>query len=263
MPANYAHYRFGQLVLTSLPIEERKLVLYAMDSFNVGIHGPDVLFYYKPLCQNAINQRGNRLHEEMAFPFFEKAKEIYQGRNCPEEDLSYLFGFICHFVLDSVCHPIVEKTMKDKDVPHVLVESSFDRKLLEKTGKDPESFDTTQHIQLNETTIQDLVSYLSLGRNEAQKCLRSMRFYSHLLRPNNPLKRAFLRLGTKGFGVYDSVYKMVIPEKNYHELNESDSLLYRKMNESVMMAVSLIANSSLYVKDGAALDERFKRNYEA
>ncbi len=263
MPANYAHYRFGKLVLTSLPVEEKKIVLDAMDSFNVGVHGPDVLFYYKPLHKNKINQLGNRMHEEKAFSFFEKAKGIYKARNGREEDLAYLFGFICHFALDSACHPLVEETMKAKNVPHVLVESSFDRKLLEKTGKNPEAYDTAKHVHLTETTIQNLVSYLSLERKEAEKCLRSIGFYSRFLRPMNLLKRSFLRIGTKIAGVYRSIYPMVIPEKSFHLLDDSDSILYQKMNEAVETAISLIANYNLYVKDVAELDERFQRNYEA
>ena len=263
MPANFAHFKFGKLVLATLPMEEKKVILDAFDSFAVGVHGPDILFYYKPIGKNAVNQKGNRMHEEEAYPFFQKAKATYLSRNRREEDLAYLFGFICHFALDSTCHPIVEQTMAEKKVPHVLVESSFDRYLLLKSGHDPERYDTAKHVMVKEETIQDVSVYLEVTRKEARKCLKSIDFYSRPIRPRNAFKRNFLKLGMKVAGVYSSLYPMVIPEKKYHDLDDSDALLFHKMNKAVEFAKELITNYNSFIKDGNSLDERFKRNYEA
>ena len=51
MPSTYAHYRFGQDVLKALPAKYRDTLLQEEDLFNIGLHGPDLLFYYKPFSQ--------------------------------------------------------------------------------------------------------------------------------------------------------------------------------------------------------------------
>lgn len=263
MPANFAHYRFGKLVLAVLPQPEKKIVLDAFDSYALGLHGPDVLFYYKPIRMNAVSRRGIALHDSEAYPFFVDSKEKYIGRKRREADLAYLFGFICHFALDSTCHPIVQRTMAEKNVPHLLVESSFDRSLMIKSGLQPERVDTARHVHCNEETIQDVSTYLCVSRGEAKKAISSFGFYARLLRPSNFAKREFLQIGMHVLGIYDSRYSAILPDRKFHDLDDSDSVLYQKMNIAVSLAKELIANYHLFVEDVESLDKRFRRNYEA
>ena len=64
MPAAYAHYRFGKEVYKELPENEKEWIREGKDAFLLGLHGPDLLFYYFPLSKNRINQQGVRLHKE-------------------------------------------------------------------------------------------------------------------------------------------------------------------------------------------------------
>ena len=41
MPANYAHYRFGKLVLQEMPPQTKRLVQRFRRLFEVGLYGPD------------------------------------------------------------------------------------------------------------------------------------------------------------------------------------------------------------------------------
>ena len=48
------------------------------------------------------------MHKESASGFFEKGRQNYQEQ--PSNVLlSYLCGFLCHFMLDSECHPYVNR----------------------------------------------------------------------------------------------------------------------------------------------------------
>ena len=58
MPSTYAHYRMGQQVRTMLDGNEKKIVEKYPQLYLIGLHGPDILFYYKPLKSNAINSIG-------------------------------------------------------------------------------------------------------------------------------------------------------------------------------------------------------------
>ena len=117
MPSTYAHYCFGKAVYRRLPQEIQEEIKAYSPLYMTGLHGPDILFYYKPLKSNAINQIGYRMHGRPAVEFFEKAwmraKELSEGRG----GFAYLYGFICHFALDHSCHPYIEKKIKESGNP--------------------------------------------------------------------------------------------------------------------------------------------------
>ena len=45
MPAAYAHYRFGQLVLSRLPEEKQNLIQAHRALYDLGLQGPDPLIF--------------------------------------------------------------------------------------------------------------------------------------------------------------------------------------------------------------------------
>lgn len=87
MPAAYAHYVFGKKVFQELSGTEKEIIRKGEDAFLLGLHGPDLLFYYFPLCKNRINQQGVKLHKKIAAEFLNweesgtrKIKIRYCGR---------------------------------------------------------------------------------------------------------------------------------------------------------------------------------------
>ena len=113
MPSTYAHYCFGKAVYRRLPQEIQEEIKAYSPLYMTGLHGPDILFYYKPLKSNAINRIGYGMHGRPADEFFKKAwmraRELPEGRG----GFAYLYGFICHFALDHSCHPYIEKKIKE------------------------------------------------------------------------------------------------------------------------------------------------------
>ena len=49
MPSTYAHRRFGANVLEHLPDEVRVQLEMNRELYDIGLHGPDLLFYYLSL----------------------------------------------------------------------------------------------------------------------------------------------------------------------------------------------------------------------
>ena len=109
MPSMYAHYTFGSKVFKALPKSARDIIKRNKELYLIGLQGPDILFYYRPLSKNRINRYGYGMHDRPASEFFIPAasKYVKSGRN--EAMLAYLLGFICHFSLDSTCHGYIEK----------------------------------------------------------------------------------------------------------------------------------------------------------
>ena len=58
MPSTYAHYRLGQEVYKSVSALARTAIKSHKELFDIGLHGPDILFYYRPLAVCTINKQG-------------------------------------------------------------------------------------------------------------------------------------------------------------------------------------------------------------
>ena len=54
MPTTYAHYKFGEEVIGALPRLLRSAIENNRELFDLGVHGPDLLFYYKALTKNPV-----------------------------------------------------------------------------------------------------------------------------------------------------------------------------------------------------------------
>lgn len=64
MPSTYAHRRFGTNVLEHLPDELRAQLEQNRELYDIGLHGPDLLFYYHAAKSNPVGALGNAMHEE-------------------------------------------------------------------------------------------------------------------------------------------------------------------------------------------------------
>ena len=64
MPSTYAHRRFGADVLALLPDGLRATLEQHRELYDIGLHGPDLMFYYKALQSNPVNRLGNAMHEQ-------------------------------------------------------------------------------------------------------------------------------------------------------------------------------------------------------
>lgn len=46
MPSMYAHFVFGKNVYQKLPSDIKKIIKEHRELFFIGLHGPDIFFYY-------------------------------------------------------------------------------------------------------------------------------------------------------------------------------------------------------------------------
>lgn len=264
MPAAYAHKIFGLEVLIRLSKDKQEIIQRNIDSYYLGLHGPDVLFYYQPLKANKVSRVGFQMHEEEAYPYFEHWKNVYL-KTCPKESyLAYLYGFLCHFSLDSTCHPLVQEKIDNSDVTHTEIESSFDRMLLEKEKKDPLRENIVSHIKGNETNIENVSLCFKVEKKVAKKAISSMLFYNKLLKAPSKIQRGLVNTILKITNNYQEVHGMMIPYVKDERCSDSDQKLYDMLyGDSLKKAVELIDNYALFLEGKAELDNRLHRNYEA
>lgn len=148
MPSIYAHYRFGVNMLPAMPGDVRRTIGRFRRLFDVGLHGPDIFFYNPQLLKGASDTLGRKYHSQTGRDFFQRACRVTRLEKS-EAAQAYLYGVLCHYALDSLCHPFIREQVALGPAGHLEIEAEFDRFLLERDGKrPPESQDMSPHIQL-------------------------------------------------------------------------------------------------------------------
>lgn len=239
MPAGYAHYIFGQKVIENLAPHYQKMIKDNIDLYNIGVHGPDILFYYNALTENKIKQEGNALHQRVAYDFFDEAKKIINTQK-DTAYLAYVYGFITHFVLDHSCHPYIAKKQHELNMTHTEIESELDRQLLVNNHLNPVKTSLTDHIHIDHHICSIIAPFFRLDEKTINKTLKDMLFYLNWIKAPGKIKRAFVLQCMKIGGVYDEYHGLLI---NYEANLKSEKCIQELvtiLDEQVMVAKKLI-----------------------
>ena len=186
MPSTYAQFKLGQEIKEMVPPDEKKVIEEYPELFLIGLHGPDILFYYRPLTSNKVNRIGYGMHERAGKEFFEKAAAVAKAHGGDEAYLSYIYGFICHFALDVTCHGYIDEKIKESGVSHAEIEVEFDRQLMVEDGLDPIHQKLTGHIKASEVNAFIIKDFFeSVTDSQVKKALKGMIFNNKLLDVGN------------------------------------------------------------------------------
>lgn len=264
MPAAYVHYRFGKEVIECLPFVYRKSIEKYQRLYDIGLHGPDILFYNKPLSSNEINRTGYEMHDKPAADFFTKAAGIFASCRNQEALKAYLYGFICHFTLDSTCHPYIEKMTQESGLSHAGLETELERFFMKKDGLDPMKYIPIQHIHATDEVSSVIAPCFDpITPDEIKASLKGMIQIHKLLNAPGEKKRKFLYFALKMAGKYDSMQGLIMkPEENKACLRYC-ILLNNLYTEAVTVASSLIQQYSSVLDHGTGLSPRFGLTFGA
>lgn len=132
MPNYYAHSIFGRRVREAVSPQLRSVIDKEWQGYACGQYGPDPLFFYQMWRPNPVKREGHALHGV-------SPREVLERLRGPIEEevpytLGYALGYLCHFLLDSSCHPYVRATSARGEIGHLAMEGEFDRYLLERDG---------------------------------------------------------------------------------------------------------------------------------
>ncbi len=113
MPAYLTHELFGERVLQESKKQDmlQEIALYP-GAYHFGLQGPDLFFYYNAVKRfNKMRKFGSLLHKEkipQAFRFILDYSQKFLPENVERSCIrSYFYGFLCHYILDSACHPYI------------------------------------------------------------------------------------------------------------------------------------------------------------
>ena len=241
MPSTYAHRRFGADVLALLPDGLRATLEQHRELYDIGLHGPDLMFYYKALQSNPVNRLGNAMHEQPGRVFFERARGVVRQAKDRDAALAYALGFVCHFALDSTCHPYVERYTRESGVSHCEIETEFDNQLMREDGLDLMHFFTAGHIRPNREFAKIIAPfYEGISEQVALDSLKGMISVHRLLQASNPVKRWVVLAGMKVVGKYDMLHGLVADPQPNPKCVESGKRLEGLYAQALPLAETLI-----------------------
>ena len=263
MPACLTHHLFAKNVLSDLP-EQKDLNLCA---YYWGAQGPDFLFchrYFPWMRGRSLKSYGSELHNTPPSQTLSAMRDFVRSHDDPAYR-SYVYGFICHYALDSTAHPYVnalaEQLLEARDYEtqttmHGEVEAALDAIVLRsETGKLP-----------SEVSLGDM-----FPKNEAVQ-RRIAKLYRHVLSqvygeefPEEELLRAakdahfvFSAL-TDRTGLKKRIFDLIENGKPHHvashivPITERDDVDYANIRQEEWTALGHSSRQSFFELMGEAM----------
>lgn len=261
MPTTYTHDLFGKMVLQKLPEEMRGIIKEHQMAYIIGLHGPDILFYYRPFHKNEVNQTGHRMHGEIAADFFRHCKQQYLLTR-DEKVLSYTLGFICHYMLDSSCHPYIYRYTDRTGASHAEIETELDRALMEKNGKNPFRYRPASVVHPDRKTVKVIAAlFEGISEKQIRKTLRGMKFYTGILVCRSRWRRRLTLRLMRLTGAYEEVQGRLMRKQHFARCQESTEELLQMVKCAVPETVTVLEEFYRTLEDPKTINYRFSRNY--
>lgn len=260
MPSQYAHNKFGKLVIPNLHPFMKSVIKKYPRAFRIGLQGPDFLFFN--LTHKNVYHLGQDLHHMDAYGFMEHAIHVIRefGLNSPQ--YSYIMGFICHFVLDSSCHPYINKFMKSTGCGHVEIEGDLENLIMSSENLAPEFYPLYKLVPTDfDTAFAMSPFYKGISILTIQDSLIWMKRLKKLFVAPSDSKRKLINFGFHASFHYDKLNgHMVLPHAN-EKCRKETIMLYDILKLSVDDAVKLINNFTLSLNKISMLSNEFHRDF--
>lgn len=140
MPGISTHYIFGLNSYKKINNMKIKFIIARhKEVFSLGLQGPDIFFDYLPLYIKSRKNIARLLHTKNTGNFLMNMIHLIKTLEAQEEfsiSLSYLYGFLGHYILDSETHPMIYYRTQYLDNPkdyisrHIQLENDINTILL-------------------------------------------------------------------------------------------------------------------------------------
>lgn len=112
MPSSMTHSYFGKDVYDKVNDKTKKKLKDYVEDIKTFSNGPDIFYFYNLMLtkkDKRIKKIGYTMHRKEINNYFINLVNYINDNNLNnnKQILAYLFGSICHFVLDSTTHPFI------------------------------------------------------------------------------------------------------------------------------------------------------------
>lgn len=255
MAGIYAHYRFGLAMLDVLPGDLLRTVKRFRGLYDVGLHGPDIFAYYKPLLKTKSGDLYRKYHSQSGREFFTR---VCRGLRLEpaEAGRAYLYGVLANYCLESTMGSFWEEQAA-KGISRGEVEREFDRYLLTLDGKLVSGkWDISTHMHLTAGECETAAKFYPPATESVFRLsLANMALVTKVRSVPDGRRRNALQAGItllkqddKGLLVNEK------PNPKCQHLNEPLMALYTKAEERFPV---LLEQISAHLTYNAAFDSEF------
>jgi len=206
MPSTMTHNYFALDVYERLNHDIRDKLKNNLEDLKTFAEGPDLFFFYNKMIgkkSSNIRNFGSFIHRNNTRDFFINTITYIKENNLENNSqiLAFLYGFVCHYILDSTTHPFVfyktgifdknkKETLKYNGLHHEM-EFYIDiymiyqkEKITPKTFKFYKEIANTKKINNELKQLLDSVFKLTFNKKNVSKILiksiRDMKSFFHL-----------------------------------------------------------------------------------
>ena len=260
MPSSYAHHRFGTQVIPLIPADVRGPILRHRALFDMGLHGPDFLFFHSFFKKSPLFRLGADYHAMTGKDFFSRACAGLR-QHPSEAAFAYLHGVLAHYCLDSVCHPVICEVTRDTELGHSELETEFDRYLLALDGcKKPREVNLGRYMKLKKDEYAVVASfYPDVDPKDVTQCIHNMALAQQLLTVPTPAGYAAVRLVT-GFAGKNTTGKVMTVGPN-PKCVHLDRKLLALYGQALSQFPALLEQLNAHMAYGEPLGDHFSADF--
>lgn len=263
MPAAYAHHRFGETCLNRMNPKMRMICMKYRELYDIGVHGPDILFYYNPLTSNKVNRHGQELHNWTGAQFFTVAKYSFQeATEHRKAMMAYLLGFLAHFVLDSGCHDFIEESAEESGLSHNLIESQYETFLMEKDGLNPMKVDRSGTLHPSMSNAEIISRFFPFEEEEILKSLKGQKRILHLFYSPSGKKKKAVRKLIDTIGIKGDFGDLFLDREHLWQCEMMNEILWTRQKAAAELYPKLARNLVAFLYDREKPVEYFQYDFE-
>ena len=260
MPTTYAHWRFGQDCIDSMPNDLKEIINNNRDIFDLGVHGPDIFFY--DLLHGEVPKYGEKIHYEPGRNFFEKSKKVMEAHEEKDAMLAYCLGFLSHFTLDSVCHSYVNRKKEVSEISHNKVESEWDGHLMLEDGRMVNMVDRAESLRPNKEIARVISYFFDFDEKVVLRTTKMQHMFIHLLNYVTPLKYDLFQWLLNELKKYNYRDLFIAPVES-EKCMDSNMRLDKLKVKAKKLYPRLLKNYMEYLRNDKALPAYFNHNFES
>lgn len=262
MPAAYAHHTFGETCISMMPEEYKSICTEYRELFDFGVHGPDLLFYYKPLTTNEINSHGSDMHHRAGLEFFESCKAIYENAENKKAVLAYMLGFLAHFTLDSSCHAYINEMAADTEYSHNMIEAQYEAYLMRLDYSNPLEVDRSRTLIPSVFNASIVSEVLKINDKKIIASMRGQRNALHLFYSPKEIKKKTIRSLITLLKIGGNFGDLFVDSERISGCIEIVKEIRKRHLEAEDRYPELFENFINYIGDNTQLDEYFRYDFE-
>ncbi len=198
MPAATTHVEFAKDVYRSLDPMVQDMITNR-NMFLLGSQGPDIFFFSRAsLLPGSLKKYGNLMHDTRVA----ETVSYFDRYGMRDPDLrSYCLGFLCHYALDSIAHPLIcavarkkhEETGIHEGEAHVTMEGDIDAWILNQKNRDIWSYNVYQDLKVDKESRRKLtnlycglfksVYHIDISKSRINETIAQISFWTEFLKP--------------------------------------------------------------------------------